>query len=100
MPILDLMEALLKRTVKLTGFEDNEATEKIIENGYSPALRHMGRVHGVSIARLNESFYGDNAFAEMKRCETGSLKADIFTKSYDTVAKWFHALKLIGDAGR
>ena len=86
--------------MKLTAFEDNEATEKIIENGYSPALRHLGRVHGVSIGRLHDSFYGDKAFATMKRVVTDLMKADIFTKSYDTVAKWYHALQLIGVKGR
>ena len=60
-PLLGLLEAIThhlygdNHKVELIGYEDNEATEKIIEKGYSPNLRHMGRVHGVSIQALYEA---------------------------------------------
>jgi len=95
-PLLDLLEALLGRTVTMIAFEDNEATEAIIRNGYSPELRHMKRIHGVSIGRLNECYHGDNAVATMKHADSASMKADIFTKPFIEPYKWLKAYTDIG----
>ena len=95
-PLLDLLEAILGRKVTLTSFEDNEATEAIIKNGYSPALRHMGRVHGVSIGRVHECYYGDEPIASIRHADTTEMKADIFTKSFNEVGKWLYAVAHLG----
>jgi len=97
-PLLDLMEALCGRTFVMKGFEDNEATEAIIKNGYSPELRHMKRIHVVSIGRLNECYHGDTKCATMEHADTSTMKADIFTKPFLEPAKWQFALQQIGIA--
>ena len=101
-PILDLLEAIAHHLygsdhkVSMTCYEDNEATERIIINGYSPNLRHMGRVHGVSIGRINESYFGDNPIGTLQHCKSENMKADVFTKSFIEPAKWEHAVGMIG----
>ena len=40
-PILQLWEMLLGRSVRVEIYEDNQNTIDVIRNGYSPALRHL-----------------------------------------------------------
>ena len=52
--MLDLWEKILKRVVKLTILEDNQATIKIIAKGYSAKLRHVQRTQKVNIGSIHD----------------------------------------------
>ena len=49
-----MLEAILQRERPLELMEDNEATVKIIKNGYSSKLRSMLGAHRVDISALKE----------------------------------------------
>ena len=51
---LDLWETILRRRVRFLVWEDNKSTEQILDSVRSPALRHLGRTRGVSLAWLHE----------------------------------------------
>ena len=53
-PALDLWEVLLGRKPRLRVWEDNEATIKIVKSGRFPTMRHVKRVHAVSIMSLHD----------------------------------------------
>jgi hypothetical protein len=53
---LDIWEKVLGRKVELVALEDNEATLQIVKTGKNPSLRHISRVHGVSISWLHDLF--------------------------------------------
>ena len=93
LPALDFWEVVLKRPLKLKVREDNESCIKIVENGYSPAMRHIHRTHRVHIGWLHEVLTGEHAFLE--KCISELMKADPFTKSIPP-AKWEHALSQFG----
>jgi len=81
--------------------EDNQATMKIIQSGRSPAMRHVGRTHGVCMAWLHEVF----AKPEMKLefVDTLHQAADIFTKAFGSKEKWEQVCALVShlpEAGR
>ena len=92
MPMLTLWEWLLKRPVALTIMEDNEATIKVINKGYSAKLRHIMRTHKVNIASLHEVVNTEKCRIEYV-C-SAEQAADIFTKSLDP-CKWDNALNLL-----
>ena len=56
---LDLWETVLVRRVVLEFHEDNETTILAMHNGYSPALRHIKRTHGLCLRWLCERFSGE-----------------------------------------
>ena len=49
-----LVSKIFKRRVHCLVFEDIETAITAIKKGYSPIMRHLPRVHGISPARLNE----------------------------------------------
>ena len=53
-PVLQLFETVLERQVDLIIQEDNQATIKVVENGYSSKLRHISRTHKVNLGSLSE----------------------------------------------
>ena len=53
-PAMGLWRILLGRKVKLTLYEDNQASGKIMKSGKYPTFRHVGRVHAVNISILNQ----------------------------------------------
>jgi hypothetical protein len=97
-PLVDLLEVVLQRPVKCIAKEDNTATIQVIEKGWSPSMRHMKRVHAVSIARLNEVYCQD----PMKQTfsleyEKGStLAADALTKPFVKPKEWEEAIQKLG----
>ena len=93
MPGLDLWETILPRRVRLLIWEDNESTEQILESGRSPALRHLGRAHGVSLAWLHEQTAVEGI--DVQDVDSSFQLADIFTKAFDSAAAWLEKLKLI-----
>ena len=53
--MLDLFELILGREkVSLEVMEDNQATMKIVQKGYSPKLRNINRVHKVNLGSIKE----------------------------------------------
>ena len=74
-------------------FEDNEGTILVVENGYSPALRHLLKTQKVSIDLVHYIIH-QAKIASMQHIETGKQVADIFTKSL-TPHAWEHALALL-----
>ena len=69
--------------------EDNEATIKIIQKGYSARLRALPRVHRISIAALSD--YCKRPDCELVYVDTANQLADSFTKPM-LGAKWDHVL--------
>ena len=93
-PALDLWETILGRCPDLYLFEDNQATCRIISTGKFPTLRHVKRMHGVSVSWLHDA-YNTGVF-KLFDCVTDVEAADIFTKHFVNADKWRHALDLIG----
>jgi hypothetical protein len=94
LPALAIWEKVLGRQVKLVMEEDNQAAIKVLESGYSGALRHMGRTHKVCLRWLNERVKEKQM--ELHYCNTQDQAADIFTKPFTEPVKWEAALRNIG----
>jgi len=93
LPALPLWETVLGRKMKIIFREDNEATIKIIEKGYSPALRRMNRTHKVNIAWVSETMRGGHfTIVYVKSCRQA---ADIFTKAFLLRENWLLACRNI-----
>ena len=73
--------------------EDDQATIRIVETGYSPKLRHTSRTHKVNLGSLNEILHDKGIKIEC--VETDKQVADIFTKALEPL-KWPNALQLMG----
>lgn len=86
-------DLLLGRPVKLTIYEDNQATIKVLNKGYSSKLRHVTRHHKVDLGSVKEVL--DEHNVELQYIETTKQCADIFTKAL-TPCKWPHAVGLLG----
>ena len=98
---LDLVEVYLGRKVKLVVQEDNQACIKLVQKGYSPALRHLERTARCSIGFLHEVFVENKELAEtclLQYCPTELQKADLFTKALERVS-YQHNLALIKVSG-
>ena len=67
---------LLGREPRLRVWEDNEATIKIFKSGRFPAMRHVKRVHGVSIMSLHDNL--EKKVFTLEDCHTDVQAADIF----------------------
>ena len=91
--MLDLFERLFNRKVELLVLEDNQATIKILEKGYSPKLRHVLRVHKVNLGCISE--LTTNNTIKIEYCRTDDQVADIFTKGVPP-NKWPNAMDLLG----
>ena len=94
LPLLDVVEALTGKPKTLLFEEDNETCVVVIKTGRSPALRHVGRTHGIDIGWLHER-YAEKQIT-VNECHTDNMRADIFTKAFESDVKWERALKLIG----
>ena len=82
--------------------EDNEATIKVIKNGFSAKLRHVSRTHKVNISGLSEVLRGPGEDDwRIQYVGTKEQAADIFTKALGPQL-WGPALDMLGirrDAG-
>ncbi|CAE7808317.1 GIP [Symbiodinium sp. CCMP2592] len=50
------LQSAFKSTVPIIFYQDNETVLAILKSGYSPKLRHLGRVHRVNVASMAEIF--------------------------------------------
>jgi len=84
---------LLGRSVQLSFHEDNETAIIAMENGYSPALRHLSRTHGVCLRWLAERFSSPGISLQYER--SALQAADVYTKAFTVPAEWDKACRLI-----
>ncbi len=93
-PMLDLWEKILGRVPRMHLFEDNQATSTIIRSGKYPTLRHVHKMHGVSISWLHDAFVKE--VFHLVDCHTDFQSGDIFTKHFTDMRRWRKGLDLIG----
>ena len=92
-PLQQIWELLLGRPVRMEIFEDNEGIITVVENGYSPALRHLSKTQKCSIDLLHDICVSQN-IANLQYIDTKQQVADIFTKSF-AGPQWADALALL-----
>ena len=90
---MSLWDTLLGRGIKLRIYEDNMATIKVVNKGYSPKLRHILRTHKVNLSSIKEAIDNDNV--ELQYVETEQQAADVFTKAL-CPQKWPVAMEMLG----
>ena len=93
MPAMSLWDLILGRSIKLRIYEDNMATIKVVNKGFSPKLRHIQRTHKVNLSSIKEAIDEDNI--ELQYIETEQQSADVFTKALCPM-KWPAALDMLG----
>ena len=99
LPLLDLWELVLGRSVLLRAFEDNSAAITVTKTGYSQELRSLQRTHGVSIARLHEYFFGhlsSDGQITLEKEDTERMRADGFTKAFRSIPAWRSVIHMLG----
>ena len=89
LPIHALFRTVLGRDLVLKIREDNQATIKVVQKGYSAKLRHIGRVHKVDLSSIKEEIDKDDV--ELSYVITTEQCADMFTKPLEP-QKWSPAL--------
>ena len=90
--MLKLWQTVSGRKLPLIIKEDNEATIKIINKGYSSKLRSLNRTHRVNLSAIHETVNHDDV--RLEYVSTDIQAADIFTKNLEP-NKWLPALKLL-----
>ena len=93
LPALPLWETVLQRKLSIVFREDNDAAIKIIKNGYSSALRHMGRTHKVNVAWIHEVV--QTGCIRLLYVKSQRQCADIFTKAFVLADNWSLACRNI-----
>ena len=93
LPGLDLWDTLLQRKAVLEFHEDSETCIGAIKSGYSPAMRHIKRTHGVCLRWLAERFVDRSCHLYYER--SALQAADIYTKAFPVPAEWDRVLRLI-----
>ena len=93
LPALNLFDLILGRDCPLDICEDNQATIRVIKNGYSNKLRHINRTHKVNVASLSEVI--EESGYSLSYIDTKEQAADIFTKALPA-QHWESALSMLG----
>ena len=77
--------------------EDNEAMILVVMSGRNPTMRHLGRVHRVSVQWLHERLgkHPDSDTTVLFYDDTHNMSADVYTKGFPNRDNWDHALHLI-----
>ena len=81
-----------KKLVCVPFYEDNNATIRIIEMGKSPNLRHIKRMHDISLEWYHDCVR-DGIFT-IKYCPTHLQVADMMTKTTHDPSTWRSLLRL------
>ena len=84
-PMADLWDKLALGN-KLTCHEDNEVAIRVCKSGRNQTMRHLGRVHGITVAWLNEQ-YSAGLFNLVYE-PSATMAADIFTKGFTNPESW------------
>ena len=90
---MSLWNRILGRGISLRIYEDNMATIKVVNKGFSPTLRHILRTHKVNLSSIKEAIDSDNI--ELQCIETEQQAADVFTKALCPM-KWPAAMDMLG----
>ena len=93
-PALDIWSlALGSDQIQIQFHEDNATACTVLKSGYSGAMRHIERNHGVKLRSLAERFCGPhfNLFYE----RSALMAADIYTKAFSGAPEWQCVLKLV-----
>ena len=93
-PGLEIAQALYGKKILLYFEEDNNTAITTINNGFSPAMRHIGRTHRVSLRWLHEVC--QTPCVILRRCDTNDQAADIFTKAFTNAEQWSNVTSLLG----
>ena len=100
---MDICDLILPKQYKAYFHEDNTALIRVIRTGRNPTMRHLLRTHRVNIASLHEEFYKHEQCIFVYE-NSGTMAADIYTKSFTSPVKWTSARQAInilssGDLG-
>ncbi len=88
-----MFDVLLGRFCDLEICEDNQATIRVVKNGFSNKLRHVTRTHKVNVAGLSELL--EDPSIALSYIDTKEQAADIFTKALSPQL-WGSALNMLG----
>eukprot|EP00971_Amphidinium_carterae_P065325 1294705-Amphidinium_carterae.1 len=82
LPLQHLLSATLGHGIDITMFQDNTATQQIVNKGYSGQLRSLQRTQRVAIGVLTELFQSecDTGRIMHERVQSSEQLADILTK--------------------
>eukprot|EP00971_Amphidinium_carterae_P059634 1179298-Amphidinium_carterae.2 len=94
-PLHGLVEAIVGCSVRFVCREDNAQAISAVRRGYSKKLRHLPRIHRISIGALNEMLCGPQRVGDLEYHETSSHRADIFTKPLERI-KFQKACEMLG----
>ena len=97
LPAMDLWSTLVPSLARARFHEDNQAMILVVMSGRNPTMRHLGRVHRVSVSWLHErpGKHPDNDGTILFYDDTHNMSADIYTKGFANPGDWTHALHLI-----
>ena len=99
-PALMLLDVIARRPMHCQCREDNGTCIRVVDVGYSEALRHLDRVQGIDIGFLHAVFA--DKLPKLKgqfsilHCPTNEQAADVFTKGITDTVKFTKARELIG----
>jgi hypothetical protein len=79
-------EGLGARALPLIHHVDNQCVIEVVRTGRNPTMRHLGRVHGVSVGFLHEFYKQDDMI--MYYVSSSLMAADIYTKAFVDGQKW------------
>ena len=93
-PALDLWELILSSSDLTIEFhEDNQTAVVVLKTGYSAAMRHIERTHGVKLRATAERFWKGDFHMFYER--SALMAADIYTKAFTGAPEWQTAMKLV-----
>ena len=84
-----------RKVIALNFHDDNEAMVSVCRTGKNPTMRHLGKVHGISLSLLCQET--KKAYVNLGYISTDIMAADIFTKFYPRAKStmWVSVRKLI-----
>ena len=89
-PALQLWDVIAPRMQVPMMHEDNQAMILIVLSGRNPTMRHLGRVHRVSVQWLHERLgrHPPKDTTLLFHEDTLNMSADIYTKSFSAPDVW------------
>ena len=96
-PALQLWDVLGPQMSVPMMHEDNQAMILIVLSGRNPTMRHLGRVHRVSVQWLHERLgrHPDKDPTLLFYEDTENMSADVYAKAFSDPGSWGKALNLI-----
>lgn len=86
-PAMDLWEPMLPAGFRGVFHEDNTAMIRVVQTNRNPTMKHLHRVHGVSIAFLHEQLASPahSSMCDLLYTDSSSMAADIYIYIYEGV---------------